>query len=386
MFSLARIPTLFLVTLGLLSRLVVSDSDDGSDGGSQGSSINNINKKVDAAVFVYPTDAGPDFTFALRAVDDNGDLYFHMSGPSKYSWLAWGVGKEMPNALMFVMYQAEGGNGVTLSPRVAIHGESEPSYWPAITCEQTGSSSNDPSMMSVDTVCRNASTWEYGSIDLTSADQPYMFAFGPDVKLESDSLSAPMIRHVKYGNFGMDMKQATVNTSGSVPQPNASGKYVSINSSSAYGIKREVPWLGVAHGVIAVFAYVFLFPLGAALLRLSSKVPVRLHYICQTIAGILVLIGFGLGIAAAREYNRSRDYNTAHEIIGLILISFSVIQYTGGAVHHIIVKKTGYKSPIGKIHMYLGFCIIILAMINGGLGLRLARKFCFLNEDRRIRH
>lgn len=337
-----------------------------------------------AGVFTYSTDTGSDFTFALNAVR-NGDLYFHMSGPSKYSWLAVGIGEDMEDNLMFILHEADNKGAVTVSPRVAMDGNSEPTYYPAIQCEQLegGSSgrkadgSRDVSTMSVDAVCHNATSWDGGSLDLSSSSQEWMFAFGPDDKLHSTSMSAPLIRHETYGNFQMDMTQATTGGSGTVPSTNgAGGKYVSANTSAADGTTSDGDYASIVHGVVMCVAYILLYPLGALLLRLAKRMPVRLHWICQSIASLLVLVGFGLAVVASGEYNRSRNYDDPHQIIGIILLAAAIVQLGLGGVHHFFFKKRNTRLPaLRTIHLVIGPCIILLAMVNGGLGLNLACKW-----------
>lgn len=330
-----------------------------------------------AAVFVYPTDAGPDFAFALNAVQ-NGDLYFHMSGPTQYSWMAIGIGQDMDDNLMFIVHEGASKGSLTLSPRVAMNGESEPTYYPAIHCDQlpsdtSGSTSSES--MSLSAVCHNATSWDKGSLDLSSSSQDFMFAFGPPHKLQSDSFSAPLLRHELYGNFVMDMTKATSNSKGSVPQPNGSNDaYVSLNSSDAQEVTSDSDKSVIVHGVVACIAYILLYPLGALILRLAGRLAVRMHWIWQTIASILVVVGFGLGAYASTQYNRSRDFSDPHQIIGIVLLLAVATQITLGAVHHMIFKKKGKSTILGKVHRIVGPLIIFVAIVNGGLGLDLACK------------
>lgn len=357
-----------LLLLTLLLRRVVSEADDNTA----------------PAAFVYPTHAGPDFVFALNAAH-NGDLYFHMSGPVKNSWMAVGIGEEMDDALMFVVHKGANEGSITLSPRVAFDGTSEPTYYPAVRCEQLasptayrkrdGSSSGADSTMEANAVCHNATSWDGGSLDLSSTTQKWMFALGPDHALHSDSMSAPLLRHETYGNFDMDMTKATSTGSGAVPQPNGSNDpYVRTNASTAEDVTSDSDKAGIVHGVVMCVAYILLYPLGALLLRFVKRAPVRIHWICQSVASVLVVIGFGLGVYASTQYNRSRDYSDPHQIIGIVLLVAVVVQLALGSVHHLIFKKKKRSTVLGKIHLVVGPLIILLAIVNGGLGLELARK------------
>jgi hypothetical protein len=45
-----------------------------------------------------------------------------------------------------------------------------------------------------------------------------------------------------------------------------------------------------------------------------------------------------------------------------------------GVAHHLGFKKSGRRSIISHIHIWLGRCLITLGMINGGLGMQLANS------------
>ena len=60
--------------------------------------------------FVQTTDAG-NISFAVAAVQDVGDLYFHVEAPASASWVAFGIGSDMKGSLMWVMYRNSNGTG-----------------------------------------------------------------------------------------------------------------------------------------------------------------------------------------------------------------------------------------------------------------------------------
>jgi len=61
------------------------------------------------------------------ASSGNGDIFFQISAPSSYNWVALGQGQRMAGANIFVVYTSAGGNNVTLSPRLAT-GYTPPSF------------------------------------------------------------------------------------------------------------------------------------------------------------------------------------------------------------------------------------------------------------------
>jgi hypothetical protein len=72
-----------------------------------------------------------DVTYKLNipentASSGSGDIFFQLSAPSTYEWVALGLGTRMSGSNIFVVYTSGDGN-VTLSPRLAS-GYSQPSY------------------------------------------------------------------------------------------------------------------------------------------------------------------------------------------------------------------------------------------------------------------
>lgn len=51
------------------------------------------------------------------ASSGTGDIFFQISAPSSYEWVALGLGSRMAGSNIFVVYTSGDGNNVTLSPR-----------------------------------------------------------------------------------------------------------------------------------------------------------------------------------------------------------------------------------------------------------------------------
>lgn len=64
--------------------------------------------------------------------------------------------------------------------------------------------------------------------------------------------------------------------------------------------------------------------------------------------------------------------NSAHPIIGICVISLLVFQPILGIIHHNIYKRTHRRTFWAWGHIWFGRCLLILGVINGGLGLQLA--------------
>ena len=333
-----------------------------------------------SAVFVYEGDQNTQFVFALN-VDKNGrDIYFHIESPVGNAWVGVGIGDEMKNALMFIAYPGNDGETVTISPRIAS-GHSEPTYQSYISIQKqsgtdlqganTVTGERSTQVIKADGVCRGCTTWPSGgSIDLTSKAQPFIFAVGPTFPpIESDSLSAGLSRHEFYGHFTMDMMAATSTSGGAVPV----GPYELKDASKAMDTTFDNDPAPHIHGLVMSIVFVLLLPLGSLILRVWNKV--KGHIIVQCIALVLFCMAFAGGSVVSQLYNKSKNFNSAHQIIGILILMALFTQLVLGILHHRIYKKEQRKTTMGRIHLYLGPAIIFFGLVNGGIGFSFAGSF-----------
>lgn len=129
-----------------------------------------------------------------------------------------------------------------------------------------------------------------------------------------------------------------------------------------------------AHGIIMSICFVVLFPAFALIIYLVpySKRASRVHAPLQLTTLALAVAGFGLGIDVEREFAL---VNQHHTIIGTAVVSYLIVfQPLLGFLQHRYFVKHGEGSFFGLAHRWLGRAFLILGMINGGLGLQLARQ------------
>lgn len=62
-----------------------------------------------------------------------------------------------------------------------------------------------------------------------------------------------------------------------------------------------------------------------------------------------------------------------HTRLGTIVVALLGLQPILGIVHHSQFKKTGKRGIFSHIHVWYGRALMLLGIINGGLGLRLAK-------------
>ncbi|KAF7166258.1 hypothetical protein CNMCM5623_000015 [Aspergillus felis] len=126
----------------------------------------------------------------------------------------------------------------------------------------------------------------------------------------------------------------------------------------------HVPSYAKAHGILISVAFILIFPLGATALRLSkSKHAVWIHASIQLTGWALMLGGLATGL---------RLHNNAHTIFGTVIVVLMLLQPFLGAIHHWVYIRKKTPTALAPVHVWLGRILIILGMVNGGLGLRLA--------------
>ncbi|PKY04118.1 hypothetical protein P168DRAFT_318459 [Aspergillus campestris IBT 28561] len=126
-----------------------------------------------------------------------------------------------------------------------------------------------------------------------------------------------------------------------------------------------------AHGVIMALAFGVMMPLGViAIGFLNIRGSIWIHAAWQLISWCLMIAGFGLGVRIARITDKA--YNNAHTKIGTIVVAMLLVQPLFGLIHHIRFRKTHRPNAWTHLHVWYGRMLILLGIINGGLGLQLA--------------
>lgn len=367
---------LAIVTILAISRLC-------SAGDPQQIAAAGIDDHAKAAYFVQSSSG---YVFALN-VADNGDVYYHMNAPSKHSWMGVGFGPSMTNTRMLISYLGDDGASLTNSCRYSS-GHSEPEVEPDMIIENVSHDGYAPfsntlspdGILIAHAVCRNCSAWKDGALDLQNTAQQFVFALGPNETLHSDDKAANLRLHEVHGTFQLDMTVATNSTGayGRVPAPQDPGlqkghgfwAFANYYSSDVYNTGSDTAWFGAAHAAFMGIAFLFVLPLGALSLRLLRQV--RVHAAAQLAGIAFVVVGLGLGVYTSTIYNKSKAFNSTHQIIGLLIIAAILVQVGLGLSHHLIYTRAGTPTIMGKIHRFLGISTLTLGIANGFIGLDFA--------------
>ncbi|KIY00819.1 uncharacterized protein Z520_03485 [Fonsecaea multimorphosa CBS 102226] len=369
------------------------------------------------------------------ASSGSGSLFWQISAPSGTQWVAFGQGSAMAGANMMVVYAADS-NNVTVSPRLGTgHVQPKFNSDASISVLEGSGIASDGSLVA-NIRCDSCLSWSGGSMSPTDSSSSWIFAFKTGDALDSTDTSATITQHDTEGTFSLDLTQGTGGSSSnpfvaassgssssssssssaasssaasssaaSSATPSASGSQttsaspatttesgtatastvvtptggvsnpiVSSNPSSSSGTvvsDDSDDNIRTAHAVIMPLVFVVMFPLAALTLYLPYSNKVRhIHAPLQVLSLILMIVGLGLGVQLGKQVDNLDGY---HMVIGYILVAWmGVFQPTLGLLQHIHFRRYGTRSAYGQTHRWLGRAMIMLGVINGGLGFKTA--------------
>ena len=210
----------------------------------------------------------------------------------------------MTDSLIFVAYASSDGKNVTISPRLAT-GHSMPQQTTDVKVETLAGSGVSSGQYVINARCTACRKWAGNTLDVTSVNQPAIWAAGPAGDLKSDDLDAAIQQHGSYGTSGtFNLVQAT--GPGGVPSPSSPGNgNGNPNGPDGGGFGQgtndgfddnDPASLGRrVHAVFMIGAFLVGFPAGYLFLRVFDRVWI--HWTLQSIAALAVLCGTGAGIA-----------------------------------------------------------------------------------------
>lgn len=184
---------------------------------------------------------------------------------------------------------------------------------------------------------------------------------------------------------------------GSNPSNGGSSSGPGSNPGSGFAPSASANTIIVAHAVLAALAWVLFMPVGAILLRLNLQSPIilKLHVACQILGYLIYVVAVGMGLWIIRQAPSRADlFSDPHPKIGLAILLVALFQPLWGLIHHRIFKKQASawkdgqstqkpgRTAWGRVHLWIGRILITVAIINGGLGLRLAARNPFDGEKK----
>lgn len=321
-----------------------------------------------------------DLTYSINipqstAQSGSGPIFFQLNSTQQVRWFALGQGTRMVGANIFVVYP-NGNNNITVSPRLGM-GEVQPLYNSDAHVSLLDGSSVSNGAITANIRCDSCINWTGGSADVTSASSSWLWAVKYGSPLDSSDVSAELTQHDDSGAVTVDLVKARGGSSdnpffdsskstSSAVTPTTVTTAAPQNPLAFFNKKRT------AHAVLMIIAFVIMFPFFALTLHIfpSSKTA-SVHGLLQLLTLVVALAGLGLGVSMARDINL---LNNHHPIIGLVVVSgLTAFQPIMGLLQHRYYRKTGGKGIFAYVHRWFGRVMIVLGIINAGLGFQLAR-------------
>ncbi|KAF1832869.1 CBD9-like protein [Decorospora gaudefroyi] len=141
------------------------------------------------------------------ASSGSGDIFFQISAPSDYEWVALGQGSGMANSNMFVVYTSSSGSNVTLSPRTT-KSRAAPNFNGDAQVELLEGSGVANGIMTANVKCSNCDSWSGGQMDFQSDRGTWIFGYRTGGPKNSDDTSASIKEHSNKGIFSWDFANA----------------------------------------------------------------------------------------------------------------------------------------------------------------------------------
>ncbi|RVX74450.1 hypothetical protein B0A52_01576 [Exophiala mesophila] len=377
----------------------------------------------------FATYVSNGITLAVNVPSDtassgSGPIYLQISAPSGTQWVGFGQGTRMSGANMLIVYTADS-NNVTVSPRLG-GGYVEPeerSDASVFVLEGSGITSDGAMVANIR--CDSCLSWSgglSGSMDPTSTSSNWIYAWRDGDAIDSTSTDATISRHDGYSRFTLDLTEgtggnsvnpfiaatgsddvsdddestttaatnsastgsatATATATGSsstltttavgTPTNGVSGPVVSSDSDSSNSSPNRSQsgpddGIRIGHGVVMGLVFLILMPLSALTVYMPHHQKVRyIHAPLQVVSIVLMIVGLGLGIRLAQNID---DIDGYHQIIGFVVVGWMIaVQPALGIAQHMHFRRNGTRSPMGRGHKWMGRAVILLGVVNGGLG------------------
>ncbi|PSN74258.1 CBD9-like protein [Corynespora cassiicola Philippines] len=309
------------------------------------------------------------------------DLYLQITGPTSFSWISVAQGEQMAGSHYFVLYTSADGNNITVSPRLA-DGQVPPNFTPETQLEILEGSGVANGKMTANIKCTNCSSWDGGSMDLTSDSTSWIWAHKAGDPINSDDTSARISIHDQYGRVAFDSTAhggSSANPFVTTPDPASPAPIVPADSgngesTASFGPPARIVRLITAHAVLACIAWAGFFPLGGVMMRLCHfRNLIWVHAGVQVFGYCIYIAAVGIGIKLASN-PRYYYLDDKHAIIGLVVFGLFFIQIISGWLHHVLFKKYMSRNLYSYIHMWTARLCITLGIINGGFGFQLTHK------------
>lgn len=311
--------------------------------------------------------------FALNVPDaaatsGTGDIFFQIQAPATtHEYVALAQGTQMAGANMFILYQNAAGTNVTISPRLGT-GHMPPSVH-NVQLELLEGSGIANGTMTANVRCSGCHSWEGGNMDFSTTSAVWIYASKTGTPIQSDAIDADISFHDDHGGFSWDLASAK---GGSAVNPFVAAEVATTNATVSSVSSGPSDAVLIAHAIFGCLAVAFVLPIGGILIRVGNlSNGILVHQLIQYTGLVMYIICFGLG-----AYYASEDgyWGETHPRLGTAIFALMLTQPVFGIIHHAMFKKIRGRTISSYFHLTVGRSIILLGIINGGLGLKLTGR------------
>ncbi|KAJ4146821.1 hypothetical protein LMH87_001380 [Akanthomyces muscarius] len=318
-----------------------------------------------AASVSYCTGDANDICYSWGVTSASGSaqrLLFQIEASTNYQWVALGTGSRMSGSDMFVIYQDGSGN-ITLSPRKGS-GHNTPGYGGLTTVALTAGSGVANGKMTASINCGACP-----GVDLTGSAS-WISAWKTGGALDAADVRANIGMHDGTDHFSVDLAKATIDSGNNTLGTDSSATPASGSGGSAvYGGGRSKDILVYSHGILMSVVFIIGYPLGGVLMPLMGKWVV--HASWQVIMLLSMCAGVVVGKIASDRLGMW--FNESHVQLGTVVCAMMLFQVGLGWMHHRNYVKYQRRSWVSYCHIWYGRVLIIVGIVNGGIGLKVSR-------------
>ncbi|OJJ77034.1 hypothetical protein ASPBRDRAFT_36219 [Aspergillus brasiliensis CBS 101740] len=362
-----------------------------------------------ASIIAFSPPTNPDIIYSLTipnttTLSSPGPIYIQITAPTSIQWVGLGQGAQMTGSNMFLLYTSSS-TKITLSPRSGL-GHFEPQYTSStqitmlpgtgISINPDNSSSSARTTMTANFRCDNCLTWQDGTgrMDPASTNFPFIWAYRAGVPINSASMDADLTIHDDMGSMQVDLTRAAMPSTTDDDDSNQTNPFARYNPATDSIPAQESPntptgntppislpnltkmtHILISHATLMSLSFVLFYPLSALIMPLPISLPIskyNLHMPLQLFTLVMTLAGFACGIYLAYETGQLR---TAHPVLGIIVVGVLVLFQPGmGWLQHRGYLRTGGRTVWGVAHQWVGRGVIVVGVVNGGVGIHVARK------------
>ncbi|KAF5009319.1 hypothetical protein FDECE_4466 [Fusarium decemcellulare] len=196
-----------------------------------------------------------------------------------------------------------------------------------------------------------------------------MCAWRTGSPIDSTDIQTNFDEHDGTDGFTLGFSKATI-SSDSNPFTAASNTQTGSSSSdgAVSGGGGGEDHTSSIHGIIMSVVFLIGFPVGSLLMSILGKWLIHAGWQMAVFAGMWA--GFGIGKIAS---NREEDwFSEPHVQLGTVVCVLMILQPVLGWMHHRNYIKYQRRTAISHGHLWCGRSLMVIAIVNGGIGLRLA--------------